>query len=214
MSRWSNSLKRGSKTSSMVQIASRPQRRGPGPGAARSKRSTSRWVSTTRSSSAKLPTTKRRPRGGCMPDRKAIFAPRACVLSTRRSTRRSSRRYLERAMTGRPPQRARPSRPSFHAVLSIGNTVGCRRPGAADETRQHQDRDDVRQRLDELIGDAARHDPQAEGFEEAEEHGGAEGAGRPPVAEDDRRERDEAQTLRHAFEVGVRLLQYQVRARQ
>ena len=85
-------------------------------------------------------------------------------------------------------------------LLDVGLAVGFRRNRAADDARDRDQGQHVGKRLEER-GGRARVDgqPVGERGREAEEERRAPGAERPPVAEDHRRERDEAAALRHVL---------------
>src|SRR5258707_1099325 len=70
--------------------------------------------------------------------------------------------------------------------------------GGADHAGDGDERKYVRHRLEDYRrGVGVRGEPEREGRRRAEEHGGRIGAERAPVAEDHRRERNEAAAVRH-----------------
>src|SRR5579884_3514174 len=101
------------------------------------------------------------------------------------------------AKTARAPRTAA-RRPPL--LLDIRPAVGGRRDGAPDDARDGDQREDVRQCLEEGRGGAGvDRQPVGERGREAEEEGGAPGSERAPVAEDHRGERDEPATLGHVL---------------
>src|SRR5262245_629000 len=79
----------------------------------------------------------------------------------------------------------------FHLLLHIRYSQGLRRRRAADPPRQHDHRQNVRDHLNELVGDvySALH-TNRDRLGEAEEEAGDESADRIPFAEDQRGQRD------------------------
>src|SRR6185295_16023389 len=87
-------------------------------------------------------------------------------------------------------------------LLLVGLADRPGRDRAADEAGQQEHREKIRQSLDELHWDLEATDPYAlqadrDGVEQAEHQASAEGREWPPLAEDHRREGDEALACRH-----------------
>src|SRR4051794_35265592 len=97
----------------------------------------------------------------------------------------------------RPNTTARDGRP---LLLCVRAANSCGRDGAADHAGDRDEGQDVRQRLEEHgRGVGVRRETEREGRRRAEENRGCVRAEGPPVAEDDRSERDEAASRRHVL---------------
>src|ERR671935_89112 len=110
-----------------------------------------------------------------------------------RSARRRARRARGSAATASRP--ARSAAAAAGLLLCVGAANGGGRDRAADDARDGDQRQDVRQNLEE--GAVVRPgvdelEPRSNCARETEQEGGTEGAERPPATEDQGRERDEA----------------------
>src|SRR3954471_3836544 len=85
-------------------------------------------------------------------------------------------------------------------LLDVGAASGCRRGCTADHGGDGDQREDVRQRLEEDGRSGPRLlEPERERRRAAEQERGGERAERTPVSEDDRGERDEPTAGRHVL---------------
>src|SRR5262245_64111515 len=94
-------------------------------------------------------------------------------------------------------------------LLDVWTASGCGAPRAPDHAHEGDEREDVRQGLEEVgggeVGREERRalEPEGERAREAEEEARAEGAERPPVPEDDGRQGDVAPARGHVLVEGV-----------
>src|SRR4051812_45477038 len=130
--------------------------------------------------------------------------PRATGIAQTASRRRTPAVCRETTTaTGTAATARRPRRTANEArwlLLRVRAATGGGRNRAADHTGDRDERQDVRQRLEDYrrrVG--VRGEPEREGRRRAEEHGGRIGAERAPVAEDHGGKRDESATVRHAL---------------
>src|SRR5215210_1612902 len=125
------------------------------------------------------------------------------------SYRRAAKKARGGTASASNASRTEPRAASFRArslLLLVRPSNGCRRDRSADHAGDGDQREDVRQRLEER-GRIRRVDREPEGERggEAEEECRAECAERPPVPEDQRRERDEPAAGGHVLVVGVQV---------
>src|SRR3954453_17243940 len=133
-------------------------------------------------------------------------APVACTIVTpcsRRAARYAATGTASPSSASTTEPRAASFRPPA-LLLLVGPSIGGRRDGSADHAGHGHERQHVGQRL-EQHRPVRRVDGQAEGQRgrEAEQERGAEGAERPPVAEDHRGERYEAAAGGDVLVVGI-----------
>src|SRR5581483_2822837 len=123
------------------------------------------------------------------------------TISSRASPARTARSAPETTLSGaRSSFKSERVQSTRELLLRVRLPVRLRRDRAADDARDGDERQDVRERLEERRRRRGV-DRQAEGERrrEAEQERRSPGAERPPVAEDHRRERDEAASLRHVL---------------
>src|SRR5918911_669022 len=151
--------------------------------------------------------------------RRSARAPRSAATGIAAEAWRSFTRAESWASATPAGSAATASRPAATAqgaaglLLLVGTANGGRRDRAADDAGDGDQREHVRERVEEravdvpvVLAEALR-----ERRREPEQKGGPEGAERPPLAEDERGERDEAPAGGHVLVEGVHEPDRQVR---